>query len=123
MALKIRIDEGRAQAKTLVLDGRLDQESVDALDAQLDAVLASGVKVLVFDLAQLEYIASAGLRSIFRAHKALSARGGKSALLNAQPQVRKVFEIVKVADPSLFRSIEELDAYLDAMQKKVTTGD
>ena len=123
MALKIHVDEGRAQAKTLVLDGRLDQESVHALDAQLDAVLASAVKVLVFDLAKLEYIASAGLRSVFRAQKAISARGGRSALLHAQPQVRKVFEIVKVADPSIFRSVEELDGYLDAMQKKVTGGD
>ena len=123
MSLQIRVDEGRAGTKTLVLDGRLDHESVDALDKQIDAVLASPVQVLVFDLAKLEYIASAGLRSIFRAQKAMKAKGGRSALLNPLPQVQKVLEIVKVADLSVFRSVQELDDYLGAMQKKVTGGD
>ena len=123
MTLQIRVDEGRALTNTLVLDGRLDHESVDAFDKELDAVLLSPLKFLVFDLARLEYITSAGLRSIFRAQKAMTARGGKSALLNPLPQVQKVLEIVKVADMSVFRSVTELDAYLDAMQKKVTGGD
>src|SRR5262245_42756997 len=120
MPLTIRVDEGRARAKTLVLDGRLDNDSVDAFDKQLDAVIGSPVQVLVFDVSRLEYITSAGLRSIFRAQKAMKARGGSSALLNPTPQVQKVLEIVKVADASVFRSVAELDAYLDAIQKKVT---
>ena len=82
MSLNVRVEDGRSQTKTLVLEGRLDNESVGALDEALDAVLASAVKVVVFDLAGLEYITSAGLRSIFRAQKAMHARAGKSLLLN-----------------------------------------
>ena len=40
--------------------------------------------------------------------------------MNLQPQIQKVFDILK-AIPSLkvFASIEELDNYLDKMQKSV----
>jgi anti-anti-sigma factor len=120
MSLKIRVEEGRSLTKTLVLEGRLDHESVADFDRQLDTVLGSAVKVVVLDLGKLEYITSAGLRSIFRAQKVMQARAGKAVLVNPQPAVQKVLDIVKVAElGSVFRDVQELDAYLDAMQKKV----
>ena len=124
MTLKVRVEEGRSVTKTLVLEGRLDHETVDAFDEQLDTVLGSAVKIVVFDLTGLDYITSAGLRSIFRAQKVMNARAGKAVLVNPQPQVQKVLDIVKVTDlASVFRSIQELDDYLDVMQKKVAEGE
>jgi anti-anti-sigma factor len=124
MSLKVRVEEGRSLTKTLVLEGRLDHESVDAFDKELDAVLGSAVKIVVFDLTRLEYITSAGLRSIFRAQKVMNARAGKTVLLDPQPQVQKVLDIVKMPElGKVFRSVQELDAYLDAMQKKVAEGE
>ena len=124
MPLKVRVEEGRSLTKTLFLEGRLDNDSVADFDKDLDAALGSAVKVLVFDLTGLEYIASAGLRSIFRAQKVMNARAGKAVLLNPRPQVQKVLDIVKVAElGAVFRNVQELDAYLDAMQKKVAGGD
>jgi hypothetical protein len=44
-------------------------------------------------------------------------------LLNARPQVQKVFDIVKATDlAAVFASVEELDRYLDAMQRKGVDG-
>ena len=124
MPLNVRVEDGRSQTKTLVLEGRLDNDSVGALDEALDTVLASAVQVVVFDLTALEYITSAGLRSIFRAQKAMNAKSGKALLLNPTPQVKKVLDIVKVPELGvLFRNVQELDAYLDAMQKKVVDGE
>jgi anti-anti-sigma factor len=124
MPLKVRVEEGRSFTKTITLEGRLDSESVAALDDPLEAVLASALKVLVFDLSGLEYISSAGLRSLFRAQKSMTARSGKVLLLNPQPPVQKVFDIVKATDVNaVFRSVAELDAYLDAMQKQVAGGE
>lgn len=124
MTLKVRVDEGRSFTKTIALEGRLDSESVAELDGPLDAVLGSPLKVLVFDLSGLEYITSAGLRSLFRAQKSMAVRAGKVLLLNPQPPVQKVFDIVKAADVNeVFRSVAELDAYLDAMQKRVAGGE
>lgn len=124
MSLKVRVEQGRSQVTTLALEGRLDNDTAPVFDQDLDAVLASGTKVVVLDLTGLEYITSAGLRSIFRAQKTLTARGGKSVLLNPKPQVQKVFDIVKAADlGAVFKDVAELDGYLDAMQKKVAEGE
>jgi len=124
MPLTVRVEENRSLTKTLVLEGRLDNDSVADLDEALEGVLESAVKVVVFDLTRLDYITSAGLRSIFRAQKVMHARAGKALLLNPTPQVQKVLDIVKVADlGAVFKNVRELDAYLDAMQKKVAGGE
>ena len=124
MSLKVRVEEGRALTKTVVLEGRLDNESVAVFDKDLDEVLGSAVKVVVIDLTKLDYITSAGLRSIFRAQRVMNARAGKAVLLNPQPQVQKVFDIVKAVELGVvFKNVRELDDYLDAMQKKVTEGE
>ena len=87
-------------------------------------LLAAKVQSLVLDLAQLDYVSSAGVRSIFRARKLLAARGGTLVLANTQPQVQKVFDIVKAVPLSeIFRSVEEADAYLDKIQKRIARGD
>ena len=88
----------RSFSTTVHLNGRLDHESVAVLDSELDQLAHQPVDVLVFDLADLEYISSAGLRSIFAAQKVMAERSGRIVLLNAQPPVQKVFEIVKAAD-------------------------
>jgi len=119
MALSIQLEEGRSFTKTLRLTGRLDNETAADLDRELDAVLSSALKVLVFDLGELEYTTSAGLRSFMRSQKAMRAREGKVLFVNLQPPVQKVFDIAKAADlATVFRSVKELDDYLDAMQKK-----
>lgn len=124
MALSIHVEEGRSFTKTLRLEGRLDNESAAELDRRVDAVLASALKVLVFDLAGLEYTTSAGLRTFLRAQKSLRQRAGKVLFVNLQAPVQKVFDIAKAADlDSVFRNVQELDAYLDAMQKKTTAGE
>jgi anti-anti-sigma factor len=124
MALNVRVTQDRPSAKTVHLEGRLDSETVAILDAELSAIADAPVDVLVFDLAGLEYISSAGLRSIFAARQALAARSGRIVLLNARPQVQKVFDIVKATDlAAVFSSVQELDRYLDAMQRKVVEGE
>ena len=56
----------------------------------------------------------------YQTKKALKATNGRIVFINLQPQIQKVFDILK-AIPSLkvFANIQELDQYLDLMQKKV----
>jgi anti-anti-sigma factor len=123
MSLKVQVSEGRSLTRTLALEGRLDHDSVADFDRELDAVLASPVKVVVFDLGALEYVTSAGLRSILQAHKVMTTRAGRAVILNPQPQVQKVLDIIKMPGiTSIFKNVRELDDYLDAMQKKVVEG-
>jgi len=122
--LKVRVAESRPFTRTVSLEGKLDNDTVTALDAELEKIIGSSTTVVVFDLAGLEYVSSAGLRSFFRTRKAMNARSGKALLVNPTPQVRKVLEIVNAADLSaVFASVEELDRYLDTMQRKVIDGE
>ena len=125
MAITVRIHPLHENGSQRVeIGGRLDTHTYGELDDRLTLVLASGVQSLLLDQAHLEYVSSAGVRSIFRARKLLSERGGKVVLANAQPQVQKVFDIVKAVPLSeIFRSVEDADAYLDRIQKKIVAGD
>lgn len=125
MAISVRIHPLHENGSQRVeMGGRLDTHTYSELDDRLTLVLAAKVKSLVLDLAQLDYISSAGVRSIFRARKLLAARSGTLVIANAQPQVQKVFDIVKAVPLSeIFRSVEEADAYLDRIQKKIVAGE
>lgn len=125
MALSVRIHPLHPNGSQRVeIAGRLDTHTYGELDDRLTLVLASKVQSLLLDLAALDYISSAGVRSVFRARKLLAERGGKVVIANAQPQVQKVFDIVKAVPLSeIFRTVEEADAYLDKIQKKIVAGD
>jgi anti-anti-sigma factor len=124
LALTIRVTDNRPFSKTVHLEGKLNNETVDALDEALTKIAESPATVVVFDLAGLEYINSMGLRAIFRIQKVMASRSGNALLVNPQPQVRKVLEIVKAVDiNAVFASVQELDRYLDSMQRKVIEGE
>lgn len=108
------------------LGGRLDAMTFGELDEAMVALLPRirDGGTVVIDLTDLQYISSAGLRSFAKIRKSMRARAGHSLLLHPQPQVQKVFDIVKAVPVSeIFRSVQELDTYLDQMQRKFTDGD
>ena len=119
MSLKILLEN--EHPPTIALEGRLDSVTAPDLDRLLDRVLArKGIPRIVFDLGQLDYLSSAGIRCFVRARKAIEPHGGKVAIVNPKPAVQKVLDIVKASPPGgLFRSVAELDSYLDDMQRKV----
>ena len=123
MALKVRVTQDRPFLRTIHLDGRLDTETAPVLDRELEKFASAPVDVLVFDLQNLEYISSAGLRSVFGARQFVAAGTGRIMLVNARPAVQKVFDIVKAVDiASVFTSVAELDRYLDHMQRRAVDG-
>lgn len=76
---------------TYVLHGRLDLNTAPEL---LLAMNLDNVQNLVFDLADVDYIFSAGLRVFLQAQKELNAKQGTLKIINTQPQVKEIFEIV-----------------------------
>lgn len=126
MSLDIRIEPPVKGNQYVFLAGRLDTQSYAQLDQRLAPLLQAPPQayVLVLELSALDYISSAGIRSIFKARKALSPRGGKVLVVNPQPQIQKVFDLVKAVPMNeIFASTAEADAYLDTMQRKVLQGD
>ena len=123
MPLEIKILQSlggqHAGAITVQLTGSLDTATAPELERQLAPVLGGKVKDLVFDLAHLKFISSAGLRVFSAARKTLKERGGQTSFVNMQPQIQKVFEIMKaLPGVAVFQSTAELDHYLDVQQRK-----
>lgn len=122
MTFSLHSDASSPTRSTLHLQGRLDAQTFGEFDEAAGNVLQqmNDGSTLVLDLSSLEYISSAGLRSIAKIRKAMRARNGHTLLLNPQPQVSKVFEVVKaVPINEVFRSVHELDEYLDRIQRKM----
>jgi len=109
---------------TVELGGSLDTATAPQLEKQLTAELNDQVKDLVFDLAKLTFISSAGLRVFAAARKWTKQRGEQVSFVNLQPQIQEVFDIVKaLPGVSVFGSIAEFDQYIATRQRKVVEGE
>lgn len=106
---------------TVKLTGSLDTATAPELERQLAPVLAGPAKDLVFDLAQLKFISSAGLRVFAATRKTLKERGGQASFVHLQPQIQEVFEIIKsLPGVAVFKDVAELDRYLTVRQRSHT---
>jgi anti-sigma B factor antagonist len=122
MPLEIQIQKNTGAqntgAVTIKLTGSLDTATAPDLERQLAPVLGGQVKDIVFDLAQLKFISSAGLRVFGATRKTLKERGGQTSFVNMQPQIQEVFEIMKsLPGVAIFKDMAELDHYLAARQR------
>ena len=118
------IEQRTTTGKRIVLSGDLDSDTAPQLQQLLTDEITSEVKTVILDMKGLEFLSSAGLRVIFKLKKDQDGSEGRMHLVNVKPQVRKVFEIIKALDGmSVFRDDDELDSYLEAMQKKVLDGE
>jgi len=122
MPLEIQISKGIAPknpgAVTVKLAGSLDTATAPELERQLAPVLADSVNDLVYDLANLKFISSAGLRVFSTSRKLMKERGGQASFINLQPQIQEVFDIIKaLPGVAIFKDVAELDRYLAARQR------
>lgn len=117
MGLEIEITEVGNGGRCVALRGRLDSQTAPILDERLELVLKS-VTALLFDMAGLEYISSAGIRVLVKARKALEARGSAVAVAHLQPPVRRVIDILKaVPSIDIFADDAQMDAFIERMQR------
>ena len=106
-----------SHATTIRLIGSLDTATAPELERQLSTIFAQPVKDIIFDLAELKFISSAGLRVFASARKTVKARGGQASFIHMQPQIEEVFEIIKsLPGVAVFENLGELDKYLAARQ-------
>lgn len=87
---------------TLKLAGRLDAVTALALDKDLSTTL-DGVSDLTVDLADLEYISSAGLRMLLKTQKRMDKQGAMR-IKNIRENVREVLDMTGFSN---FLTIDE----------------
>ncbi len=103
---------------TVKLVGSLDTETSDSLSHQLLPLL-DRCRILVIDLERLHFLSSAGIRVISIARKRMREKSGAVLVVNMQPQIAKVFEIIKaLPGMTVFGSVKDLDDYLERLQEK-----
>ena len=81
---------------TYVIEGRLDTTTAPELEADLKKSI-DGVTSLVFDMKDLEYVSSAGLRVLLAAQKVMN-RQGSMVLRNVKSEVLEVLEVTGFTD-------------------------
>ena len=81
---------------TVELEGRLDTTTAPQLEAELKKSL-DDVKELVFDITNLAYISSAGLRVLLTAQKVMNKQG-KMTVKGASEAVMEIFEVTGFVD-------------------------
>ena len=77
---------------TLGITGRLDTTTAPNLETVIND-LTQDTKELVFDMSELEYISSAGIRVLLTAYKKMNFNQGIMRIEKSNDMVREVFEM------------------------------
>jgi len=92
--------------------GELDMHVADKFRQKIDNALeASGVKHILFNLEEVKFIDSSGLGVILGRYKKINAAGGKVLATNIQPQVVQIFEL-----SGLLKIIKIYNSEADALE-------
>ena len=94
--MSLNIEKKLSDGNTSVLSGRLDTVTAPQLEAELEKILSDS-DALVLDMANLEYISSAGLRVILKAQKAMNTKGTMK-LIHVGESIMEVFDITGFSD-------------------------
>jgi len=118
MALDIKIIKKKDYVYSVELKGSLDTETYQELEQELKEIINEKTKMVIFDMASLEYISSIGIKVVIETKKTLAKRSASFAMINLQPQIKKVFEMLKILPMvDIFQDMEEADKYIDQMIK------
>ena len=92
MPLTLSHREERRNA-VIATTGELDLASAPDLSALADELMRNGVTNIIVDAESLTFCDSSGLRVLVSIANDLQRTGGRVAIVNAQPTVRRVLEL------------------------------
>lgn len=80
---------------TLKPFGRIDTSTAPELSAALEF---NDIKEIIFDLSEIDYVSSAGLRIFLSTHQKMVAAGGQMTISGAKQIVMEIFDIAGFSD-------------------------
>jgi len=80
------------------LAGELDPHTAPLLQRQVDQLIETGTTTLVFDMSELRFIDSSGLRVVIAVQRRLLDLGGGLSLRSPSETARRLFEITGLVD-------------------------
>ena len=121
MDLEVSVIRKENDVVVLTLLGSINGTTCPILDEKIDSVLAGPIRTLVLDMSGIKFMSSMGVGIINKTKKNLTQMNAELAMINLQPQIKKVFEIMSLMPTlNIFESVEELDRYLNKIQKRIS---
>jgi anti-sigma B factor antagonist len=80
----------------MALSGEADVTTVEQLQVALDGQITPGTRTLLVDVSGLRFADSATIGALIGAARKLKAQGGRLVLLNPQPALDRVLELLGV---------------------------
>lgn len=97
----------------LVLSGRLNQATADALHSAAMEAADEAEKALIVDMGAVDFIASVGIRALIRPSQSLAMKGGKLAIANLTPKMSEFFSLTGLDQTfSVFETVADAAAGL-----------
>ena len=97
--------------KIISLEGKMDAISAPEFEEQMGEWLEQGETSFIINLGEVNYMSSAGLRSILIVAKKLKEQDGKLIFVNLREEVQKIFRISGFS--SMIPTYESLEAALE----------
>jgi anti-anti-sigma factor len=120
--MELLVKEDLREPGVIVLTpvGQVTSDTSPALEEKIISCLTQSPKTLVLDMQEVEFMTSAGVGLMTKAKTLMDKNNGNFAMINLQPQIKKVFEIMRLVPTlNVFADTHELDEYLAKVQRKM----
>jgi len=118
MELDINVTKKRDFVYLVELKGSLDTDTHKQLEDELKEIIDAKAKAVILEMGAISYISSIGVKVVIWAKKTLEGKNATFTMVNLQPQIKKVFDLMKILPMlDIFDDIEEADKYINQVIK------
>ena len=113
--MELQYNEMQNGIRTLKLTGRLDILGTGEIETKFYAGCAGEKPLVVVDLAEVDFLASTGIRLLTLAARSIASRGGRMVIIHPIPEVQNVLEVTGIpAIIPIYSHYESAEAVLMA---------
>lgn len=91
--VKIRISELNPSVMVIQLSGKIDTNTSDKMSHEVIQVIEQMQAGVLFNLKDVTFVSSAGIRMFLTAYKKAGTMGLKSAMCHVSPSIYKIFKV------------------------------
>lgn len=91
--MKFEVKENNNMKAVIALHGELDTSASQQFATELKPFIDDAGKDITVDFSELEYISSAGMRTILLLNKNALAKGGKVTIVGMSEDIRQIFQM------------------------------
>jgi anti-anti-sigma factor len=118
MSLDIKIIKKENYIYSVELKGSIDTETSPQFKKELTEIIDEKTKAVILNMGEVDYVSSMGLGVIVWLRKALKKEDAVFTMINIQPQIQKLFDVMKLAPNIRIHDMPVGDKYLKQIIKE-----